>query len=298
MVNRIRAAVVSFFFAVCMLLITSFTVSAAEPMEFEYTEYTFDDGNEDGQEWFFANQTIKSVSVSSPSLLKVRTDGGHMIVEPLKTGTATVTAKGGDGSAASIKIKVDSSFFRRQLTDATSFYGEGALSFGTRRVRIFSKPGAKGTLTVGKDRYKVTVNSNGRASLRVKGIYKLNKKIRLTLKWRGQTVTLKDKVFSKTSVNWIKASKRRFSFNCSFLHKGDVIRLVHRGRTYTKKIKKSTDHVTIKMKTKKNVSKKAAYQVTILNRYKQVLYQEKGKLVRWERPYVEEEDYVADGDEE
>lgn len=299
--NNIRPVLLSFLAALCLLCVSGTEVRAAEPLAFEYTEFVFDGDRSGDREWFYTADGcvgIKDAVCSSQVLKIVKKESSSILVKPLKAGSAVITATGTDGSKAAVRIRVKNSYFKRQLEDSI-WFSEG-LSYGSSRTTLYAMPGAKGTLVIGKDRYSVALNAKGRMKIRFKRTYKLKTKVKLTLRLKGQTVTVKDRIRSDTFVRSVKGAKKKFTVDCFNLHRGDTVRITHRGRTYTKKIRKKMKRESgiVRFAVKKTVRKNGKFRVRILNRYGQELFDSAARLYGRECFYTSDGRVVTDPDEE
>ena len=74
--------------------------------------------------------------------------------------------------------------------------------YGSKKITVYSKPGTKGTIKIGNDKYKFKTkrdkksSSDGKAVIKLKKVYKLNTKVVYTAKYGDEKFTFKDKMDS------------------------------------------------------------------------------------------------------
>ena len=270
----------------------------ADPVELKTSaEFPFTAGDEES-EWIFTTDNscdIKEAVSSAPKIIEVEKSFGYIILKPHAVGSAVITVTGVDGSTATLNVSADVPYFKHRLKERTRFTDESW--YGTPKVEMFSEPGAKGTLTAGKDKYNVTFNKYGRARVKLKRVYKIDTVLKLKVKWNGASASTKSKLFSNTLLSEAKATKKTIKLVTWNVHKGDVISLTYGGRTYTKKVKKSCDRKrkTYTFKPKKAVKKNSSFSYKIVNKYKQVLAKDSVKLTKWKyTPPDDDEGYEPD----
>ncbi len=270
----------------------------ADPVELNaYGDLKFSYEGEDS-EWIFTTDKscdIKEAVSSAPKIIEVNASAGYIVVKPLAVGSAVITVTGVDGSTATMNVSADTSFFKYQLKTRTRFSDMNW--YGMRKVEIFSEPGVKGQMTVGKDKYTVKFNKYGRAYVKLKRVYKLNTVFILKVKWNGATATKKSKVVSNTLLSEAKATKKSIKLSLWNVHKGDVISFTYGGRTYTKKVTKNynSKRKTYTFKPSMPLKKNSKFSYKIVNKYKQELGKDTVKLTKWKyTPPEDDEDYEPD----
>ena len=187
------------------------------------------------------------------------------------TGTCNITITDERNCKKTVKVIVTPDFFKEQMKSSICV---GDLFYGSRKITVESVPNCTGVLKIRKDKYKFTIGSSGEKTIKLKRLYKLNEKATITLKKGGVTVTLKYKIESNTNSVSIKGSNKKLKLKVYNLHKGDIIKLKHRGKTYRKKITRnySGKKKVFSFKTKKKVRRQGdTIKVTIYNKSKKKL---------------------------
>ena len=100
------------------------------------------------------------------------------------------------------------------------------------------------------------------------------------------------KLASGTWVPKASGKKKKLTLTVSNPHKGDVVKVTYKGKTYSKKIKKDKDGKLYKVTftLKKKLKKNSSFKVVILNKDKKKLDSENIKLTNWKYEYVEPEE--------
>ena len=141
----------------------------------------------------------------------------------------------------------------------------------------------KGTMKIGKTTYKFTVGESGRVKIKLKKVYKLNTKIKVTVTHNGYTVTRNFKFYSGASFDEVKASKHKVKILTNNLHRGDTIKVIYKKKAYTYKVKKNYDckYKLFAIKVKKTIKKNSSLKIKIVNKDKKTLMVQKIKLDKW-----------------
>ena len=261
------------------MVILAFSLAApqaayAAPIAFTQNSFTFVNAEDDGA-WFFTTDDsvgIKSAVSSNEKVASVRTiNYGILVIDPVGAGTAVITVTGEDSSTTKLDVTVTEAYFANSLKDSSSVW---YCWYGNKKLEVSSQPGTKCTLKVGKEKHSFKIGSKGYANVKLKKLYKIGTKITCTFKKGKYSATFKDKISSVTWFESVSAKKKTVKVTCYTLTKGDVIKLKYKGKTYTKKIKKSKAYSTVKFKVKNKVKKNAKLKITIKNKYKQKLYSE------------------------
>ena len=154
-VSLLKTIPLVFAFAIAALMCTFAAPHSAyaDPISFQETSYTMT-GEDETNAWFFTKDgsvSIASATSSDESVAIVsRIDGGILVVEPVGEGTAIITVTGTDSSTTTVEVIVTKTYLNKRLRNSTSVW---AYWYGSKSVEIDSQAGAKGTLTVGKDKY-------------------------------------------------------------------------------------------------------------------------------------------------
>ena len=250
--------------------------------------------------------SIKSLKNNDPDIFTAVIKNGYystgkddyMYIWPLKEGTGTMTVTGVDGTDITVTIIVKAEALQSQVQDKTYIRH---CWYGTKKLVVESINGASGTVKVGKDKYKFSVGSSGKTTVKLKKVYPLNTKVKLTAKCGIFEKKVSEKLTSWTQINYVKASKKKLKLTLDNVHKGDVVKVTYKGKTYTKKIKKDKDNKTYKttITVKNSLTKKAKLTLKIVNKDKKTLFSEKVKLKNWEFDYnPEPDDDYTDPNEE
>ena len=269
------------------------------------SEWSFDEDNYSMSMWLpvqeDCTEEIDKAESSNTSVAVVTTVKTNEInVKPAGIGNCTVTVTSKGGSTATIAITVKRDYYTHMLKSETEY----DFSYGDKVIKLETLPGVKGSLKVGKDKYTFTANSKGNATIKLKKVYKLKTRCEYNASWTvpGGTVTHK-KSYKLDSQTWFQQADRTGSKKIKVEiynpHKGDVIKLKYKGKTYTKKVKKDASYksMAVTFKVKKKVSKsKATFSIKVLNKYKQTLDNKK-KLEMIDGTTAEDDDDY-EGDEE
>jgi hypothetical protein len=122
-------------------------------------------------------------------------------------------------------------------------------------------------------------------TIKLSKVYKLGTSIKLTLKKNGATYSKTYKIYSGTALHSVKATKNKLKVKVYNLHKGDIVKVTYKSKTYTKVMKKSynSKYHTVTFTPKKKLTKKSSLKCQILNKNKKVLVKKKTiKLAKWE----------------
>jgi hypothetical protein len=227
-------------------------------------------------------------------------DSKFIEIIPKGPGTCTITAHGEGGGTLTFPVKVTKAFFLEEMKEEMQVWND---IYGSRKinVEVFNIPGVKVSLKIGKKKYKTRVTgSNYRTSIKLVKVYPLNTKYTMTFNYKGIKITRKDKLSSGTWVDgWSrvsKKSKKKIKISILNLHKGDVVKVKYKGRTYSSSKAKrncafgTTTDVTVK--TKKNFSATSKFRVWVVNKDKKRLCRDEViKLNNWYYDPYEDDEY-------
>ena len=273
----------AFAFALALLAFSLAMPPAAYAASIGFTQesFTFINADDDGA-WFFTKDDsvdIASAVSSNEKVATVRTfSTGILVVDPVGEGTAFITVTGTDSSTTKIKVVVSKNYFPNCLKNVSNVW---YCWYGNKKLEVSSQPGAKCTLKIGKEKHSLKIGKKGYATVKLKKVYKLGTKITCEFTHGKYSVKLKEKVFSATGFDGVSASKKTVRVDCYELHKGDVVKLTYKGKTYTKKVKKGKSYSTVKFSLKSKVKKNSKMKIVIKNKFKQKLCSEKIKLDGW-----------------
>ena len=269
----------------------------------------FDSGHyEDENEWFFiafdstgqAEAKIESVTCSDTSVVAIKEwDSSSFILTAKKVGSATVKVTGKNlvdkdtdkwtPAEITYDVVVEESFYQSVLKHYT--WLDNAW-YGTKKIEISTRDGATGTVKIGSDKYSFKA-PDGKAVVKLKKVYPLNTSVKATLNWRGVSATKSVKLYSATFPTGVKVVKKKnIKVEVYNVHKGDVVKVTYKGKTYSKKIKKDKDGMlsTVTVKSKKKLKKNATLKIKIVNAKKKTLDSQKIKLTGWEWVIPDDDD--------
>ena len=201
----------------------------------------------------------------------VTAEEDRLVIDAVKMGTCTITVTDKKGQKKDLKVVVTKQYESSRIGFETDL---SRAWYGTRAIEISTVPNCKGTLKIRGDVYKFSVGKSGEKTVRLKRVYKLNEKLTLTLQRKGAKCVLKRKLNSQTFSCSVNGRKKEIRVDVSNLHKGDVIQVKHRGKTYKKSIPRDFDDGlnTFTFKTKKTVNANGdKIRVTIFNKAKKIL---------------------------
>ena len=230
--------------------------------------------------------SIKSCEVDDPSIISIVNHDTYVYVWPEKAGTTVLTLTGNDGKSIPVNVTVTEEaisgkvMFKTRITKCW---------YGTKKLKIESIEGTEGTVKVGKDTYEFTIGNSGEKTIKLKKVYPLNTKVIVTAVNGSFTKKISTKLSSWTQVNSVKAYKKNIILRVFNVHKGDIVKVTYKGRTYSKKISTDKDgkECEITFKTRNSVSKTASLKLKIVNKSKKSLFGEKAKLKDGEFDYLE-----------
>ena len=242
-------------------------------------------------DWKSTNEKVATASI----------DTFIMSINPVGVGECDVTAIDEDGNEATIHVTVKKKYIVKKIGHLTNIAN---VWYGTKKLSIQSALGASGKVVIGKDTYKFKIPEKGEeeyysfagTTVKLNKVYKLNTKakVSLTVKSNGVncTYTTKVKLASGTWVPKASGKKKKLTLTVSNPHKGDVVKVTYKGKTYSKKIKKDKDGKLYKVTfaLKKKLKKNSSFKVVILNKDKKVLNKETLKLTNYKYEYVEPEE--------
>lgn len=250
----------------------------------------------DGDDWSRSmwitddSEQISSAQGYDTSILQVEVKPDHLHITVFGDGKTTIAVIGAQGGLFAMDVNVEAGFMEQSMKGMMDLYRNW---YGTKKIEVSGRKGTYGTLTVGKDKYTIkTIGEAGYRTVKLKKRYKLGTKISLTMKYGAYSAKKTGKIFSATGFNEVDGKKKTVKVRTYNLHKGDVVKISYKGKTYKKTIKKDYDNKekTIKFKVKHKVKKTAKFTVTIKNKAKKVLYKDTIKLKNYHFEYVDEID--------
>lgn len=283
-------------FMVCLAIPFALVEShAGGDFALESDTVVFDKNSEGSNEWLFTadgSVAIKDAVSADESIATVTHEQSWIIVYPVKEGKTTITVTGINDFKFTVNVTVDKSYFTQEIKNYLTLEN---CWYGTKKVYVGVYSGSKGTMKIGKTTYKFTVGKSGRVKIKLKKVYKLNTKIKVTVKYNGYTVAKNFTFYPGATYDEVKASKHKVKMLTHNLHKGDIVKVIYKKKAYTYKAKKNYDskdkHIAIKVK--KTLKSNSTLKIKIVNKDKKTLLVEKIKLNKW-RFYQPDEDADAE----
>ena len=220
-------------------------------------------------EWADFTSSVSSNEKVATTFVTAEED--RVLIDAAGRGSCIVTITDKNNRKKDIKITVTDAYAISVIIDETRLDN---CWYGTKKIIIDTVPKCSGTLKIRKDTYKFSVGSSGTKTIKLKRVYKLNEKVKLTLKKDDLMCNMEDYFGSGTFSCSISGGKKKIKVEISNLHKGDIVYVKHRGKTYKQTIKKDYDGKTkyITFKTKKTVRKDGEkIVVTVKNKSKKLL---------------------------
>lgn len=207
------------------------TSYAAEEVKLEADSIQFDKNSKDYNEWIFSTDdsvAIKDAVSADEKVATVKYGHGWIVVYPVNEGATTILVTGVNDTTATVQVTVDKSYFIQALKSRIHLENYW---YGTKKISVGAPSGSKGNVKIGKTTYKFTVGKSGWAKIKLKKVYKLNTKIKVTATHNGYTSTAYFRFFSGVSYDFVKASKHIVKMTTVNLHKGDTVKVIYkRGR--------------------------------------------------------------------
>lgn len=215
---------------------------------------------------FTHNQNVASYSVSSG----YESYSDRVIIYPEGEGKTLVTITDVNGNQVDVPITVTKKCMDDKLLVASSLN----YSYGDNRFEISTWPKATGTVRIGNRTYSFTADKDGAYVSKKLPVKRVGTKVNCTVKSGKYTAKWTSKIEANTHMPGAKkAASYKIKLYIWNSHKGDIIKLNYKGRTYTKKVKKNAPYRTKQyiFNVKKKVSKHAKIKVTIRNKFKQIM---------------------------
>ena len=270
------------------LVFTGRPVKAAGEFKLDKTSYTFNASSSTYEDFHLPSESdydvetgvetfpeeIKSVVSSNSKVAKLSEyDSYYFEVKPVGVGSCIFTVTGKNGSIATLNVKVTDAYMKAQFVESVLLSGG---YYGSKKMVVSAPNGTSGKVVVGKKTYKY--GKSEKATIKLKKVYKLNTKYVLTAKKGKYSCTKKGKIYADTYIYDGKIVGKKIKLRILNLHKGDVVSIKYKGKTYKKVIKKNKDQkfTTVTFKMKKKVKKNTTINYTVKNKDKKKL--EKNKL--------------------
>ena len=264
------------------------------PMEMDPSEITFTNGYVkdeyfkpvDSSVYLYYAET-SDPSVATVDLYQPELGGG--LVNAIGVGTCTIKVYDATEPSSATKVgTINVTVTEAYMEDR--FKAENSIedySYGNKKLKVYGWPGVSYKLKINdKTIKKGTLDSSGKATIKLDKVYKLGAKISYKMYNDKYSTKVKDKIYSAT---WVKATaleknKKKLTLKIFDLHKGDTVKFKWKGKTYTKKIKKDTIRKWAKVKfTLKSVmTKSGKFTVYVTNKDKKQLCKEKIKMTEYD----------------
>ena len=224
---------------------------------------------------YITSEESSVVSVKS-SNKKVATakkgDGKYygVLITAKKPGKTKVTVKDNLGRTNVIKVTVDKKWPKYNLKNRTSAYHY----YGSDHLTVYSKPGAKVTVKINNKTYTAKIGKKGMKEIKVKSLFKLRTKIKITAKLGKNTVTNKNKVYSATggSMGRIWSCQYTIPISLRNITKGDRVIITVGGRDYKREMGYSAKNTQIVFTTRYTNRNYSSIRIRIKNKFGQTLY--------------------------
>ena len=285
---------------------------AKEPIDYIPSSIEFDSLDDEEDAFFYGSADTDYPDIvdwesTDEKVAKADIQTGSIDIKPVGVGECDVSAIDEDGNKTTIHVTVKKKYIVKKIGHLTNISN---VWYGTKKLSIQSALGASGKVVIGKDTYKFKIPEKGEeeyysfadTTVKLKKVYKLNTKakVTLTVKSNGVKCTYKEtvKLASGTWVPKASGKKKKLTLTVSNPHKGDVVKVTYKGKTFSKKIKKDQDGKLYKVTftLKKKLKKSSSFIVVILNKDKKVLENETLKLTNYKYEYVEPEESTEDED--
>ena len=287
---------------------------AKAPVDFIDSSIVFDSLDDEEDAYFYNNgygatdyADIVDWESTNEKVATASIEKWAMSIHPVGVGECDVSAIDEDGNKATIHVTVKEKYIVKKIGHLTNISNAW---YGTKKLSIQSALGASGKVVIGRDTYKFKIPKKGEeeyysfagTTVKLNKVYKLNTKakVTLTVKSNGVKCTSKEtvKLASGTWVPKASGKKKKLTLTVSNPHKGDVVKVTYKGKTYSKKIKKDKDGKLYKVTftLKKKLKKNSSFKVVILNKDKKVLDNETLKLTNYKYEYVEPEEDTGSDD--
>ena len=278
--SPVKPAVFLSLFPLLFLLIRTTPAYAEPALKLQRNSVTFRaDSGDDEEIMIDENDSAEIASAKSENskIAAAQASTDTVTITPKHVGSTKITVTGKDGSTAVINVKITRAFFKSYLSRQTHLSN---CWYGTGKLVITGDPGTTGTVRIGTDTYKYSTGSKYRAVIKLKKVYKLNAKVRVTIKNHGCSYSFKTKLSSDTRFYDVRAKGKTIKVETFNVHKGDIVKVSYKGKTYSRKIRKNKDGklYTVRLTAKKRVKKNASLTIQIINKKKKTLYQETIKL--------------------
>ena len=168
------------------------------------------------------------------------------------------------------------------LKENLKYNTSASLAYGSKKMYVRSKPGAKVTVKIGGRTYSAKIGKKGYKYIKVKTLYKYKAKMKVTVKYKKTRATFTNKVYSYSSayMQTIWSCKYTIPVKAYHVTKGDTIMITVGGKTYKKKVGRSADSIEYVFTTRYQNRNYSTIRIRIKNKFGQKLYDYTNNI-RW-----------------
>ena len=236
---------------------------------------------DNGYAYVSGGETSMVSAVSSkPKVASVKIDTRYneVVVTPIKAGSSTITVTDSIGRKTGIRVVVKKAWKQANLKMKTYAY----LSYGNKKMNVYSKPGATVTVKIGGKTFKTKIGKSGRKTINVKKFYRYKTKYSVTAKYKKTKATVKRKVTSRASayMQTIYSCQYTIPVKVYGVTKGDTVMITVGGHTYKRKINYSADVTSVVFTTRYKNSNYYSIRIRIKDKYNQKMY-DSTSTIRW-----------------
>ena len=279
------------------------TAYAAGQLRLSTDDITFDnygfEWKQDRIETTVGSVAITGAESDDESIATIDRWGSNYVeVKPVDAGKTFITIYGKGVSAKKVAITVTTDWEKDNLKENVRLYRDW---YGTKKLEVFTFLKGTCSIKISGKTYKLNFTGNDDHSqiIKLKKRYALKTKIYLTFTAPSGTVFKKTyKIGSNTYLVALEGSGKKIKATIYNSHKGDIVKIKYKGKTYSKKIKKDYDQksYTATFKVKKTVTKSASIKVEIKNAKKKTLLKGDYYTLR-DGHWDEDMDYYDDYDD-
>ena len=261
---------------------------ALDPFKFEkesvtLTNVAYEDENDGSVDFDITSDSckIKGIDISEEAEAKIKIEwySTYIRVWGLREcKNVTFDAIGTSGVHRTLQVTVDKSYMNAKLNDESKL---GYICYGLSKVKAKSWKGATVKLKIGSKTYsKKTDATSGKVTIPLSKVYKMDTKMTATFTKDGYSASQKYVFGNGTFMVKATAKKKTIKVKCFNLHKGDIVKLKYKKKTYSKKITKNyhQKNKVVTFKVSKKVKPKNTFTVKIFNKYKQPHHKVKWKV--------------------
>lgn len=213
---------------------------------------------------------IVSGTSSNSKVATAKMSYSEVCITPVKAGKTTITVTDDKGRTANVSVVVKKSWAKANLKSSTY----ASLAYGSKKMCVGSKPGAKVTVKVGGKTYSAKIGKKGYKYIKVKSLHKYKAKMKVTVKYKKLKTSFTNKVHSNTYayMQTIWSCKYTIPVKAYHITKGDVLMITVGGKTYKKKFKKNADAIEHVFTTKYRNRNYSTIRIRVKNKFGQKIY--------------------------